>query len=83
MQWAFLKAAVDCAETNGELRAVAAGPFEHLLGSHGEHYIAQVESRCREDGKFARMTTAAWRHRMGDDVWRRVQAIQAAVPDPL
>lgn len=83
VQWAFLQAAVDGAETDYELYAIAAGPFEHLLGSHGEHYIALVESRCHDDPKFARMTTAAYQHLMSEEVWSRVQAIQGAAQDPL
>ncbi len=83
VQWAFLQAAVDGAETDDELYAVAAGPFEHLLGTHGGHYIALVESRCHDDAKFARMTTAAYQHMMSEEVWGRVQAIQATVQDPL
>jgi hypothetical protein len=74
---------VDGADTDNELYAVAAGPFEHLLGTHGEHYIALVECRCHDDAKFARMTTAAYQHLMSEEVWSRVQAIQAAVQDPL
>ncbi len=83
VQWKFLQAAVDLAESDDELGTIAAGPFEHLLGHHGADYIELVEARCRDDARFARMTTGAWRHMMSDDVWSRVQAIQAAVPDPL
>jgi len=83
IKWAFLQAAVDSAETDDELGSIAAGPFENLLGHHGDKYIDLVEARCRKDAKFARMTTAAYRHMMSDDVWSRVQAIQAAVPNPL
>lgn len=78
VQWAFLEAAVAAAETDEELGAIAAGPFEHLLGFHGDDYIALVESRARDDASFARMTTGAWQHLMTEDVWSRVQAIQAA-----
>ena len=42
VQWSFLKAAVTAAETDDELGAIAAGLFEHLLGSHGDEYIALV-----------------------------------------
>jgi hypothetical protein len=83
IKWAFLQAAVDGAETEDELGSIAAGPFEDLLGQHGDQYIDLVEARCRVDAKFARMTTAAWRHMMSDDIWGRIQAIQAQVPDPL
>jgi hypothetical protein len=83
IKWTFLQAAVDRAGTDDELRSIAAGPFENLLGHHGEQYIDLVEAHCRENVKFARMTTAAWRHMMSDDVWTRVETIQSAVPDPL
>ena len=75
-QWAFLLAAVDLAESDDELCEIAVGPFEHLLGFHGEAYIDLVESVAAGDPKFARMTKDSWRHLMSDDVWRRVQAIQ-------
>ena len=75
-QWAFLQAAVDLAESDDELLEIAVGPFEHLLGFHGEAYIGLVESVAAGNPKFARMTTNSWRHAMSDDVWRRVQAIQ-------
>jgi hypothetical protein len=83
VQWTFLRAAVAEATTDDELCAIAAGPFEHLLGTHGENYVALVESCSRDDAKFARMTTAAYQHLMSDDVWGRIKAVQATVPDPL
>lgn len=83
VQWAFLQAAVAGATTDAELGAIAAGPFEHLLGTHGDDYIDLVENCSRDDANFARMTTGAYQHLMSDEVWNRVQAIQAGVPDPL
>jgi len=80
-QWTFLVAAVELAESQEELGAIAAGPFEHLLGFHGDAFIDAVEELCRESPKFARMTNGAWRHMMSDAVWERVQAIQASVSD--
>jgi len=77
-QWRFLLAAVAAAEAEDELIAIAAGPFEHLLGFHGEAYIEAVEARSQADPKFAHMTLGSWRHRMSDEVWARVQAIQAS-----
>lgn len=76
-QWAFILYAIEAAKTDDELGAIAAGPFEHLLGWHGPAYIDAVEARALSDPKFARMTTYAWQYKMSDDVWRRVQAIQA------
>ena len=77
-QWVFLQAAVDLAESDDELREIAVGPFEHLLGFHGEHFIDLVEIVAAGDPKFARMITNSWRHAMSDDVWKRVQAIKEA-----
>jgi hypothetical protein len=77
LQWAFIEQAVQAARTEGELNHIAAGPFEGLFGPHGADFIDQLEDRCAHDPKFARMTAAAWRHAMDEQVWRRVQAIQA------
>jgi len=82
-QWQFIRAAVAHAESDDELGHIAAGPLEHLLGWHGEKFITQVEQQAGADPKFARMLTGAWKYRMSDEVWARVQAIQAGVPDPL
>jgi hypothetical protein len=76
-QWTFLLLAVETAQVDEELGHIAAGPFEHLLGWHGPAYIGAVEARALTDPKFARMTTYAWQYKMSDDVWQRVQAIQA------
>jgi len=82
-QWQFICSAVAQAESDDELGHIAAGPLEHLLGSHGENFIAPVEARTVADGKFARMVTGVWKHTMTDDVWARVQAIQATASNPL
>ena len=83
VQWTFLNAAVDAAETDDELGAIAAGPFEHLLGFHGDDYISLVESRANDDPSFARMITGAWQHGMSEEVWGRVRSIQASVQNPI
>jgi hypothetical protein len=80
VQWAFVCAAVEQAKTDDDLGVIAAGPFESLMGKHGPDYIALLEDKCREDAKFAKMTTGAWQHLMDDDVWSRVQRIQQAAP---
>jgi hypothetical protein len=76
VQWAFLEAAVAAAEEADELGAIAAGPFEHLLGHHGDAYIDAVERRCAQDPKWARVADGAWQYMMSDAVWARVRAIQ-------
>ena len=77
VQWAFLEAAVAAAESEDEICAIAAGPFEHLLGHHGDAYIDEVERRCLEQPKWQRVAESSWRYMMSDEVWARVQAIQA------
>ena len=76
VQWAFLDAAVAAAETEDEYCAIAAGPFEHLLGHHGDAFIEAVERRCAEDPKWRRAARGAWKYMMSDAVWARVRAIQ-------
>lgn len=82
-QWLFIQGAVVQAGSDDELGHIAAGPLEHILGHHGDRYIEAVEEAAAWDAKFARMLTGAWKYLMSDEVWRRVQAIQARVPDPL
>ena len=81
--WQFIQMAVDYAESDNDLSHIAAGPLEHLLGWHGDQYIAIVEKYAESNLKFARMMTGVWRYLMTDEVWQRVQAIQAKVSVPL
>lgn len=76
-QWSFLRRCVELAWTGDQLGHIAAGPFEHLLGFHGVDFIDRVEAEAATNPKFSQMTTSALRHGMTDDVWARVQAIQA------
>jgi hypothetical protein len=76
-QWAFLRLCIDLASTDDQLGHIAAGPFEHLIGFHGADFIDRVEAEAAANPRFARMTLSSWRHSMTDDVWTRVQAIQA------
>jgi hypothetical protein len=82
-QWKFIVAAVACAKSDEELGHLATGPMEHLLGHYGENIIAQVEDRSKSDSAFARMLTGVWKYMISDEVWKRIQAIQAGVKDPL
>ena len=82
-QWEFICSAVASAESDDELAHIAAGPAEHLLGRHGQEFIARMEAHAAADPTFARMLTGVWQHLMPDDIWARVQAIQDGVPDPL
>jgi hypothetical protein len=80
-QWQFILAAVAHA-SDDELGHIAAGPIEHLLGKHGEHYIDKVEQRAEADPKFARMLAGVWKYMMTDEVWARVQALKARYAPP-
>lgn len=76
-QWDFIKLAVATATDESEFFAVAAGPFEHLMGFHGESYIDQVECFAATNHSFRKMVSGSSKHLMSDDVWARVQAIKA------
>ena len=82
-QWHFILLAVELSESDDELSHVAAGPIEHLLGWHGEQYIALVENEVQSNPKFARALTGVWQYEMSDDVWSRLQTVQSKVADPL
>ena len=78
VQWAFICAAVNKAETDETLGHIAAGPVEHLLGKYGDEYIGHVETEANRAPKFSRMMTGVWRHMMNDAVWARVETIKAS-----
>ena len=75
LQWQFILKAVKYAESDDELFTIAAGPVEHLLGTHGPDFIDQVEKLAEADAKFSRLLTGVWKHTMTDEVWNRLQAI--------
>jgi hypothetical protein len=75
-QWQFILAAVAHAESDDELKHIAAGPIEHLLGKHGEKYIECVEKQAETDPKFARAISSVWKHLMSDAVWARVTGLK-------
>ena len=56
-------------ETHGHL---AAGPVEHLLGKHGDEYIALFEQMAEDDPLFAKMLTGCYQNQMSDEIWRRL-----------
>ena len=80
-QWKFLVAAVNSARTDDHLMAIAAGPLEHLLTKHGDEYISLVELESKNSKAFANAVAGVWRYSMNNDVWSRVQAIQATVEE--
>ncbi len=70
-QWKFIVTAYwrGNEETHGQL---AAGPVEHLLGKHGDQYIALVEQMADDDPLFAKMLRGCYQNQMSDEVWRRL-----------
>lgn len=78
VQWAFICAAMNKAQSDEALGHLAAGPVERLLGRHGDEIIDRVEDEAERSPKFARMMTGVWRYTMSDTVWSRVEAIKAS-----
>ena len=73
VQWKFLLAAVQNAGAD-EFGHIAAGPFEGLMGKHGDAYIDRVEAEAARDSGFKQMIGHAWQYLMSDAIWARVQA---------
>jgi hypothetical protein len=83
LQWKFIFLTVSLAETDEQLGDIAAGGIEHLLGWHGEKYIEIFEQEVQQNPKFARALTGVWKYMMSDEVWTRIQKLQAQVKDKL
>jgi len=83
LQWKFIFLTVSLAETDEQLGDIAAGGIEHLLGWHGEKYIEIFEQEVQQNPKFARALTGVWKYIMSDEVWTRIQKLQAQVKDKL
>ena len=83
-QWEIILELIEKAPDNDHvLGDIAAGPLEGLLGRHGEKVISWIERQVKDDPKFARTLTGVWQYMMSDEVWGRVQELQAAIPNPL
>jgi hypothetical protein len=82
-QWIFIQAAVELAQSDDELGAIAAGPLEHLLGHHGEQYIGPAENLAAASPVFARTLTGMNQYLMSESTWARVRKLQQAVVTPL
>ena len=76
VQWRFILQCVNHAKSSDQCCAVGVGPVEHLLGFHGENWISRIERLAAENETFREMIQCVWRHKMTDDVWKRVQALQ-------
>lgn len=82
-QWKFIRLATARATGDDQLGHIAAGPVECLLGHHGAQFIGEVERLASSDPQFGRMLTGVWKYMIPDDVWARLQMVQARVPNPL
>jgi hypothetical protein len=78
-QWRMLLEAVRQAQDEKDLRHIAAGPIEGLLGRHGQEYIGRVESQVAADPRFAEAVLYVRTYTMTKGVWARVEALQARV----
>ncbi len=81
--WKFILLTVSLAETDRQLGLIAAGQIEHLLGRAGDEFIDLVEQEAKINPKFARTLTGCYQFQMTDEVWARVQILQAQVEDKL
>ncbi len=81
--WRFILRLIPMAETDEELGQIAAGEIEYLLGRAGEEYIDLVEQEAKTNPKFSRTITGCLQYMMTDEVWARVQKLQAQVEDAL
>lgn len=81
--WKFILLAISLAESDDELGAIAAGAVEYLLGRAGEEYIDLVEREAKINPKFAKTLSGVLQYTMTDEVWARVQALQAKTTDRL
>lgn len=55
--WAFVDAAIEAAETTGDLGRVGAGPLEDLMSMWGGAFADRLIDRVRSDARWA---YAAW-----------------------
>jgi hypothetical protein len=69
----FVDAVMDAGPSPLQEGALAAGPLEDLLGSHGEAMIDDIELKARREPRFRRLLTGVWQNAMSDAIWERVQ----------
>jgi hypothetical protein len=81
--WKFITLAVEHAQSDEELKNIAAGPVEQLLMSAGDDFIEAMENEAERNPTFARMMTGVWRNNASEVLWARVEAIQAKANLPL
>ncbi|WP_020412742.1 DUF6869 domain-containing protein [Microbulbifer variabilis] len=81
--WSFIHRALVIAHKDSDLEQLAAGPMEHFLAKYGDEWIDEIEMVASKHYRFARLLTGSWKTSTSDHVWRRVEAIQEKVHDPL
>ena len=57
---------------NEPFLCLSAGPFEEMMGLHGERFIDRVEHLAAQDPAFKLLLQNVWRHGMTDAVWERL-----------
>jgi hypothetical protein len=77
LQWNFILLALSLADNDEQIGDIAAGQIEHLLGWHGEQFIDLVEQEAKDNPKFATAITGVLQYMMTDDIWVKVQKLQA------
>jgi len=80
--WNFMMDAMSVASCSNDYHKIATELAEHILAHYGS-MIGYFEKIAKADNRFVHMLTGVWRHRMSDDVWMRLRAIQAQDCDPL
>ncbi len=80
--WDFMLDAMEVATNDQHYKEIATSLAEHLLAYYGS-MIPVFEDWASKDPKFKRMLTGVWRHKMSDQVWLRLRAMQSEVSDPL
>lgn len=74
-QWKFIQAAY-WHGNDATFGHLAAGPIEHLLGTHGDAYIGNVEEFANDDPLFAKMLKWCYQYRMSDPIWERLCSVR-------
>ena len=77
--WDFILLTSSLAETDWQFGQIGAGMVEHLLGWHGENYIALVEKQVSVDASFARTLLGLNQYKITDEVWARVQKLERQI----
>ncbi len=77
--WNFILLVVSQAETDWQIGQIGAALIEHLLGWHGDQYLAKVEAQAVLDQKFARAVLSVDQYLMNEQVWARLQTLQQQI----